>query len=154
MTASSNRDPSASIGWHKTYPAIEANLLRGASARQVALWLRLRHVFWLDQCRPLSQQKVDRECRLMAAIDPADVVTETDLQQLLTEEFGFKPTQDGGWTIPELQEQYSQATEAYQRRRENGAKGGKRSAQVRQQGGKTEPGSVAEADDPKAAGDF
>jgi len=147
MTSS---DPSASIGWHKTYPAIESNMLRGANARQIALWLRLRHVFWLEQCRPLSAQKVERECRLMAAMEPADAISDDDRQQLLTEEFGFQPAPEGGWTIPDLQEQYSQATDAYQRRRENGAKGGKRSAQVRQQGDKTEPGSVAEADGPEA----
>jgi len=75
MTSSTNRDPSTSIGWHKTYPAIESNVLRGANARQAALWLRLRHAFWLDQCRPLSEQKVDRECRLMAAMDPTDAIT-------------------------------------------------------------------------------
>lgn len=132
MTASSKLDPSASIVWHKTNPSIESTMLRGVNARQVALWLRLRHVFWLKQCKPLSDQDVARECRFMAAVDPADEVSEAHRQELLTDAFGFQLVPGGGWTIPDLKEQYEAATEAYQRRRENGAKGGKRSAEVRQ----------------------
>lgn len=80
-----------------------------ANARQVALRTRLRHFYWLTDCKPMPPETIDTVRRKMALIDPRDTLTEPELDELLSVHYGFALSSDEhgevrGWVVPELDE--------------------------------------------------
>lgn len=97
------RKVSAVIGWFPTTPATEREIIDMANSRQVALRTRLRHLYWLTECKAIGQTTVDLARRKMALIDPQDTLTDAQVAELLTTHYGFEPSADG-WVIPDLDE--------------------------------------------------
>jgi hypothetical protein len=100
-TTTPARGSSTANAWFKTYPANELETLDMATARQIALYARLRNRYWLTECAPLSRAAIDRVVKKMALIDPRDKMEETEVQELLAPDFGFVAT-ESGWTVPDL----------------------------------------------------
>jgi hypothetical protein len=92
---------STANAWFKTYPAHELEILDMANARQIALRTRLRHRYWVTSCAPLTPSAVERVCKKMALIDDRDAMTDAEVEELLTPDFGFAAV-DSGWTVPDL----------------------------------------------------
>lgn len=132
MTTSRKQDQSAALGWFKTYPSIEDNILRFANARQIALRMKLRHAYWLGQCAPLTDQRIRLEAEWMGRVDPRDKLEEDELKGLLTPEYGFERN-GNGWSIPDLEAAYQEAAEAFRKKQASASLGGKRSAETRRQ---------------------
>lgn len=126
------RSPSAALGWHPISPVIEASIIDMATGRQVSMRARLRNHYWMNECRPLTQTTIELMQRRLAMIDPADALDQPQLDQLLDAHFGFRQTADG-WTIPDLDEAYTAALESVRAIRERAIKGGKASAEARNQ---------------------
>lgn len=106
MTRVTNR-ATTGIAWFKTLPAKEREVIDLASARQIALRLRLRNHYWLTECQPITQLVVEKLRRKMAVIDPRDAMEDSEVEELLSRDFGFTASQANGatvWTIPELEE--------------------------------------------------
>lgn len=94
-----------------------------ANARQIALRTRLRHTYWLTDCKPLGPVTVDTVRRKMALIDPADTLSEREFEELLSDHYGFAKVVDAdgvfeGWSIPELAEARDTATASISAMRE------------------------------------
>lgn len=126
-----NRKPSAAIGWYPTTPATDQSIISMANARQVALRDRLRHHYWLTECKPLTAQAVVLERRRMSMIDPQDTLTDEQATELLTEHYGFSGDALAGWSIPDLAEHYSTAVVSILGKREQARRAGIKSAEVR-----------------------
>lgn len=125
------RKASAVIGWYPTTPATEQSIISMANARQVALRDRLRHHYWLTECKPLTAQAVELERRRMAMIDPQDTLTDEQTAELLSVHYGFARDALGGWSIPDLEAHYGTAVGAILGKREQASRAGTRSAAVR-----------------------
>lgn len=145
-TKKTTRKASAALGWYPTMPAVEASVIDMATGRQVSLRARLRNHYWLHECRPLTQTTIDLVQRKLVLIDPADALDQAQLDQLLSDHFGFNLTA-AGWTIPDLDEAYAAALESVNAIRERAIKGGRASADARSQRREQTPAGGAEAAD-------
>lgn len=108
-TPPQQRKVTAVLGWFPTTPATEREILDMANSRQVALRTRLRHHYWLSDCKPLGAVTVTTMRRKMTMIDPQDTMPEEQVDELLSPHYGFDKATDTaghfvGWTIPDLDE--------------------------------------------------
>jgi hypothetical protein len=127
------KSTSAVLGWFPTTPATEREVIDMANSRQIALRTRLRHYYWLTDCRPLGRLTVDMVRRKMALIDPRDDLSEPELAELLSMHYGFavRPDDHGevvGWSIPELDDTRAAAVASITATRERTSRAGKASA--------------------------
>ncbi len=124
-----------------------------ATARQIALRLRLRHHYWLTDCHPLTQLTVTTLRRKMVLIDPQDAMDDAQVQELLSDHYGFAPvnTLDGSkaWRIRELDQARAGAVASIEGTRERAAAAGRASAKKRAaQGAQAGPQERAVAPEP------
>lgn len=130
------RKPSTAANWHPLTPATENAILDMANARQIALRTRLQLHYWLTECRPLTPTAVAQVRKKMAMIDPRDVLDDEEVQELLTEFFGFTAT-DAGLTIPDLDEHRRVSVGAAMAFREKQSEAGrKRASEAARSGGR------------------
>jgi hypothetical protein len=131
--APATRKVTAVLGWFPTTPATEREILDMANSRQVALRTRLRHHYWLTECRPISDQTITNMRRKMAMIDPQDAMPDDQVAELLSPHYGFAEAADAsgafvGWTITDLDEALQAATASITATRERMSQLGKASA--------------------------
>ncbi len=107
-TAPVKRKATAVLGWFPTTPATEQSVLDMANSRQVALRTRLRHHYWLTDCKPITETTVQLARRKLVSIDARDETTQTEVDELLSAHYGFEVV-DGGWSIPDLNEAHGAA---------------------------------------------
>jgi hypothetical protein len=135
MTNTTSRKATAILGWFPTTPATEREVLDMASARQIALRTRLRHHYWLTDCQPLTELTVNNLRRKMVLIDPQDAMDDGQVQELLSEHYGFTPVRSGdsatAWRIPELDEARANAVASIEGTRARAAAAGRASAAKR-----------------------
>ena len=122
------------MGWYPTTPATELSTIDMANARQVALRDRLRNHYWLTKCKPLTALAVELQRRKMRGIDPSDVLTDEQTEELLSEHYGFHGDAVAGWLIPDLQDHYRTALESIQGTRKRATAAGKASGAARAAG--------------------
>jgi hypothetical protein len=96
--------------WFKYHTTLEATLMQDATALQIAMRTLLRDRYWLTDCRPLGPIAIKNIQTRMAMRNPRDVITEEEVTELLSPEFGFQKAvaEDGeflGWHLPALAEQ-------------------------------------------------
>ncbi|MBE0547774.1 MAG: hypothetical protein IH627_09000 [Rubrivivax sp.] len=132
----SQRKVTAVLGWFPTTPATEREILDMANSRQVALRTRLRHHYWLNDCKPLGAVTVSTLRRKMAMIDPQDAMPEEQVAELLSPHYGFEEARDDagavvGWCIPDLDEAQRAAVGSIVATRERMAELGRASAAKR-----------------------
>lgn len=120
----------AVLGWFATTPATEREVIDMANARQVALRDRLRHHYWLTDCRPITDVTLDVLRRKMVLIDPQDELPDAQVEELLSLHFGFDKT-DTGWCIPDLDEARQTAVGSIEEGRLRASAAGKASAAKR-----------------------
>jgi len=106
---------SAVLGWFPTTPTTEREVLDMATSRQIALRTRLRHTYWLTDCKPLGPVTVAAVRRKMVLIDGRDAMTEPEVDELLSDHYGFAKIVDPdgvfeGWSVPELADARDTAT--------------------------------------------
>jgi hypothetical protein len=137
MTTSSATKPvSAVLGWFATTPATENAIIDMANSRQIALRTRLRHHYWLTDCKPIGPVTLATIRRKMALIDQRDEMTDPEVTELLSSHYGFEkaPVEtDSGpaWIIPDLLEARGVATSSITEMRERMSGLGKASAAKR-----------------------
>lgn len=136
MSTPSIKPISAVLGWFPTTPATEREVLDMATSRQIALRTRLRHTYWLTDCKPLSEVTIGIHRRKMALIDQKDEMSEPEVAELLSDHYGFALVTDEagevlGWGIPELQAVRQHAAASISASRERMSELGKRSAAAR-----------------------
>ena len=153
MTTAPSRKATAILGWFPTTPATEREVLDMATARQIALRLRLRHHYWLTDCRPITEVTVSTLRRKMVLIDPQDAMDDAQVEELLSDHYGFAlaNAQNGAraWRIPELDEARAGAVASIEGTRERAAAAGRASAAKRAaQGGQAGPQERAVAPEP------
>ena len=103
--------------WLKYHTTLEATLMQDATALQIAMRILLRDRYWLTDCRPLGPTAVRNIQTRMAMRNPRDVISDEEVTELLSSEFGFqKAVADGGeflgWHLPDLAEQRGLMLEA------------------------------------------
>jgi hypothetical protein len=92
--------------------------------------------YWLTECKPIGTVTVALQRKKMVMIDPRDTLTDEEVQEVLSEHYGFTST-EAGLTIPELDDHRRAATEAMQGTRERLAEGGRiRAATATREGGR------------------
>lgn len=123
MTAPS-RTPSAALQWSPHNAAHESAILDMANSRQIALRTRLRNHYWLTDCKPLGQTTIELTQKKMTMIDDRDRMTQPEIDEVLSDHFGFVDT-DVGLTIPDLIEAREVAIGSAQGRQERASAGGK-----------------------------
>lgn len=116
--------------WFPLAPASEAAVIDMADARTVALRERLRNLYWLRGCVPLTTADIDLQCRKMRMIREADEVDEAARQALLVPFYGFHEGPEG-WTIPDLDHHRTEVLERKAMESARGAAGGRASAAKR-----------------------
>ena len=84
--------------------------MEDSTALQIAMRVHLRHRYWLTNCAPLGPVAINNIQLRMARRNSRDVITDEEVTELLSPEYGFHRavTPDGeimGWHIPELAEQ-------------------------------------------------
>lgn len=122
----------AVLNWFKLTPATDREVIDMASSKQVALWTRLRHHYWLTDCKPLTAQTLVIVRRKMHMIDGGEPMAEAEVAELLTPHFGFQAL-DGAWVIPELLEHRQSALDAVHAASERARRGGQASGRARAQ---------------------
>lgn len=122
--------------WFPHAPAIASAVIDMADARTVALRERLRNLYWLRGCEPLTTADIDLQCRKMRMIREADEVDEAARQALLVPSYGFQEGPEG-WTIPDLDHHRKEVLEQKEAASARGAAGGKASAAKRASGAPT-----------------
>ena len=110
-------------GWHPHFATADTATLDMTPARQIALRVRLRNHYWLKECEPFTVAIVTQTRKKMVMIDKRDKLTEAEVDEVMTAEYGFIETPEG-WTIPELLTARGVAIGAAQRRSEAARKGG------------------------------
>ncbi len=121
------RKPSTALQWHTYNSHNESAVLDMANSRQIALRTRLRNHFWLTECKPLGATTVALTLKKMKMIDPRDKMTPAEVTELLSDHYGFEPT-EAGFIVPELIEARETALKAAGVRKERAAAGGKAKA--------------------------
>ncbi|MGA0610647.1 hypothetical protein [Caldimonas sp. KR1-144] len=101
VTTTPTRPTSTASGWHPTNPVSERETLDMATARQIALRTRLRHHYWLTECRPFDDSTVALMRRKMTLIDARDAMDDEEVVDLLTAHYGFTRSAEG-WRIADL----------------------------------------------------
>jgi len=96
------------MGWHQTYPAQELTYSHNLNARQIALRHNLRTHYWMTDCKPFSAAQVERARAQLARMAQQDTMTEPEIQEVVSPDFGFEPEGDC-WTIPDLLDQHAAA---------------------------------------------
>ena len=91
--------------------------MQDATALQIAMRNLLRDRYWLTDCRPLGPVAVKNVRVRMANRNSRDVITQEEVDELLTPEFGFRKdvSADGeliGYHMPDLEEQRGGMLEA------------------------------------------
>ncbi len=120
-----HRKTSAALGWFPLEPAVEASIIDMADARAVALRHRLRSAYWLNGCKPLTEVAVNLQRRKLSTIDPRDVLTDTELGDLLDPHYGFERLPGGaGWRVPDLDDHYAHALAVIRKKSEAGKASG------------------------------
>lgn len=116
---SANKAPSEVVSslWFKYHSTRESTLMQDATALQIAMRNLLRDRYWLTDCAPLGPVAIKNIRTRMALRNPRDVITQEEVDELLTPEFGFEKVTnaDGeliGWQMPELAQQRSLMLEA------------------------------------------
>ncbi|GAB3491187.1 hypothetical protein GCM10027399_09020 [Curvibacter fontanus] len=106
---SSTKPPNEVVSslWFKYHTTRESTLMQDATALQIAMRSLLRDRYWLTDCTPLGPVAIKNIRTRMALRNPRDVITQEEVDELLTPEFGFEraTTPDGeiiGWHMPEL----------------------------------------------------
>jgi hypothetical protein len=89
------------MGWHQTFPAQELALTQNLNARQIALRHILRTHYWMTGCMPISSAQVGRSRAQLARMSEQDTMTDAEVQEVVSPDFGFEPDGDC-WTIPDL----------------------------------------------------
>lgn len=110
MPAPQPKNDVVSSLWFKYQTTLEATLMQDATALQIAMRILLRDRYWLTDCRPLGPIAIKNIQTRMALRNPRDVITEEEVTELLSPEFGFQKatTAEGeflGWHLPALAEQ-------------------------------------------------
>jgi hypothetical protein len=146
------RKVSAVLGWFPTTPATEREVIDMANSRQVALRTRLRHHYWLTECKPISETTVAIARRKLLLIDPQDTMTDDQVAELLSPHYGFERTA-GGWVIPDLDEARGVAVGSIEGIKERAAAAGRASA-AKRAGRAVVPESVETATAASADEDF
>lgn len=118
-----------------------------ANSRQIALRTRLRHHYWLTDCKPITETTVALQRRKMALIDAQDTMTEEQVEELLSEHYGFARCGEG-WRIPDLDEARGVAVQSITATREAASRAGKASAAKRA----AQAAAPAQAPEPVLAG--
>lgn len=132
MTNTHGRKATAVLGWFPTTPATEREIIDMANSRQIALRTRLRHHYWLTDCKPLTEVAISNARRKMTLIDPQDVMTDDQVAELLTEHYGFVPLSGSKtWAIPDLDEARAAALASIEGIRARASAAGKASAAKR-----------------------
>ena len=121
------RKPSTALQWHPHYSATESALSDMANSRQIALRIRLRNFYWLNECRPIGTTSLAMQRKKMVLIDPRDVMTEEEVKELLTDHYGFYSTPEG-LIIPEMDEARVAAVGASEARSDRAGAGGRAKA--------------------------
>lgn len=116
------RKATAVLGWFPTTPTTEREILDMANSRQVTLRTRLRHLYWLTECKPISPLVVASVRRKMVMIDPQDAMPEEQVDELLSPHFGFEKVTDAagafvGWRLPDLDAALQDAVGAIEAKR-------------------------------------
>lgn len=98
---------SVSSLWFKYQPTYEIALMQDATALQIAMRSLLRDRYWLTDCQPLGPVAIRKVRLRMAALNPRDVITDEEVDELLTPEFGFQRevSKEGefiGYHLPDL----------------------------------------------------
>jgi hypothetical protein len=122
------RKPSTALQWHPHSAATESTIIDMANSRQIALRIRLRHHYWMTECKPISPVTVTLVRKKMVMIDTKDKMTEADVTELLTDHYGFIATPEG-LTIPDLDEARGSAIGATEARAERAGAGGRAKAE-------------------------
>ena len=91
--------------------------MQDATALQIAMRNLLRDRYWLTDCQPLGPVAIKNVRTRMERRNPRDVITQEEVDELLTPEFGFhkEVNTDGeliGWHLPALAEQRGVMLEA------------------------------------------
>lgn len=110
MSAPKSANEVVSSLWFKYHSTLESTLMQDATALQIAMRNLLRDRYWLTDCRPLGPVAVKNVRVRMASRNARDVITQEEVDELLTPEFGFKKevSADGelvGYHMPDLAEQ-------------------------------------------------
>jgi hypothetical protein len=121
------RKPSTALQWHPHSAATESAIIDMANSRQLALRIRLRNFYWLNECRPIGTTSLAMQRKKMVMIDPRDVLTEDEVKELLTDHYGFYATSEG-LIIPELDESRISAVVASDARADRAGAGGRAKA--------------------------
>jgi hypothetical protein len=147
MTATTGRKATAILGWFPTTPATEREVLDMATARQIALRTRLRHHYWLTDCQPITELTVTKLRRKMILIDSQDGMDDGQVDELLSEHYGFAalalPGAARAWRIPELDEARANAVGSIEGTRARAAAAGRASA-AKRAGASTQAGPQAQ----------
>jgi hypothetical protein len=121
------RKPSTGLQWHPHSAHIESAVIDIANARQIALRTRLRHHFWLTECKPLGPTTLALTLKKMTMIDSRDEMSTEEVEELLSDHYGFESTEIG-FVVPELIEARDSALKAAGIRKERASTGGKAKA--------------------------
>ncbi|WP_152606605.1 hypothetical protein [Aquabacterium sp. NJ1] len=125
-SARATRKPSALMGWHQTYPTQEQTYSHNLNARQIALRHILRTHYWMTDCKPISAAQVERSRAQLARMAQQDTMTDAEIRDVVSPDFGFEPECDC-WTIPDLLEQHAAALDSIEKK----SAAGKASARAR-----------------------
>lgn len=103
--------------WFKYHTTLEATLMQDATALQIAMRILLRERYWLTDCSPLGPIAIKNIRTRMAMRNQRDVITDDEVTELLSPEFGFQKatTDDGefvGWHLPAMAAQRGLMLEA------------------------------------------
>ena len=121
------RKPSTALQWHTYNSHNESAVLDMANSRQIALRTRLRNHFWMTECKPLGATTVALTLKKMKMIDPRDKMTAAEVDELLSDHYGFEST-EAGFIVPDLIESRDTALKSAGMRKERASAGGKAKA--------------------------
>lgn len=98
---------SVSSLWFKHHTTQDSTIMQDATAMQIAMRILLRDRYWLTNCQPLGPIAIRNIRVRMERRNPRDVISQEEVDELLTPEFGFHPevSADGeliGWHLPAL----------------------------------------------------
>ncbi len=97
------RKPATALGWFPHSAATDWAIIDMADSQQVTLRARLRNHYWLTECKPLGDTTVALIRKRMAMADLGVVMRDEQVSELLSDHFGFLPSDDG-FVIPDLDE--------------------------------------------------
>jgi len=123
-SVTSQRKSSTAVQWYPHNATNDGAVLDMANSRQIALRVRLRNHFWLTDCKPMGAVTVEQILKKMKMIDTRDEMTKEEAEEVLSDHFGFKQTEQG-FIIPDLIEARDFALSSADSRKVRAASGGR-----------------------------